>query len=331
MRSKEIRILPEDLDRRSEIERLHCKSRRHDVREIELPIEIVQNPMNSHCLYMVQRNFNKSETSSLHNEIKYAKKRLNAKSKHLLKYHDFTSFNNMALDNMHSVRHFIDPTDPFLSTILLNEEAEGRLSDLRIASSSSVFLTKLLYAIIDAGSALQEVGLAHGRICPQVITIKEPCTIKLVDNFRNLCCTQETNQYLSELRLEYMSPEFYSKLKKKEKASNLNLVKNDVFCLGLVILELATGTSIKGFLNQDGTFNESIYISSIQEFKRIMIEKNNRLLASTVSEELLQLDSSLRRDFTTIKKRLPKYEDIEKYLQEHEMLDPNASWRECSF
>jgi hypothetical protein len=277
-------------------------------------------------LLLVEKKYPRGGSNAYINDLLYAKKRSQAKSVYLNKYCDFTSFTDRQDSDKRVIRHFLKLPSSFLSQAV--ETNKNYMMN-------SIFLTKLLYSMIEAGSALQRADLAHGNICGKCILFKEPCNFKLLDHFSCLNpyeyfeqLSQKTDQ--KTRYLGYLSPEVYIKIANKDKFDRINVAKHDVFCLGLLLLELGTNSTIHDAYNSDGTFNKSRFEMLVNEFSSNVASTNNKLLLTAVTDFLLQFDPNSRLDFIGLQKRLPPFDEIEKYFKDHLKILPNTSYLECN-
>ncbi len=327
MKAKEPeQVTAHDMNKRSEVERIFCKSNAIAIKELSSHTILIENPMSQDQLLLVENRYPRGGNQAYMNDLLYAKKRARATSPFLNAYQDFTSFADPLDGDKRVIRHFVDLPRSFLSDAVQTHKS---------LMMNSVFLTKLLYSMIEAGCSLQEADLAHGNISCKSILFEEPCVFKLIDHFACLNpfefferLSQQTDQ--KKRVLGYLSPEVYIKIANKDKFDKIHVAKHDVFCLGLLLLELGTDKTIHNTYNSDGTFNKSKFDMLVNEFRNNMASTKNKLLVAAVTDLLLQFDPNSRLDFIGLQKRLPPFEEIEKYFKDHLQIHPNTSYLECS-
>ena len=327
MKAKEpAAITMQDMNRRSEVERVFCKSNAVSFKEIACHTILIENPMTQEQRLLVEGRHPRGGSQAFTSDLLYAKKRVQAVSPFLNIYYDFTAFSDPLDGDKKVIRHFVALPRGFLSEALRVNKSH---------MMNSVFLTKLLYSMIEAGCALQDADLAHGNITANSILFEEPCVFKLLDHFSSLNPVEYFERLSRESdqkarALGYLSPEVYIKIINKDRFDKINVAKHDVFCLGLLLLELGTDRTIYDTYNSDGTFNKSKFENLLNEFRANMVTANNKLLLAAVTDLLLQFDHNSRLDFIGLKKRLPAFEEVEKYFKDHLHIDPYTSYLECT-
>ncbi len=95
--------------------------------------------------------------------------------------------------------------------------------------------------MLNAFTALQEQDLFHGRLRPENILLIDDGRIVLCDVFPNTFkYMARTYQNRTTGSLLYQAPEWNSVKLDKKRFKLKNLIKADVFSLGLILLECAT-------------------------------------------------------------------------------------------
>ena len=314
-------VYPEDQNKTSDIERDFTKV--HTKYEPQFgQVEVLENPKDGHQIYMKQEDFESVE--AFDHRLMYVKKRRVVQSHTLNGYLDFTSnLQSKGFSKKIWVRHFFEIPKKYLSVLIeMNHPS----------ISCSIFLTELLYQITKAGAQLQEKGIAHGSISDEFISIKEPHNFKLIDNFSSLGSFDHAVQRIVRGEVKYTSPEVFQKVKSKEPLDRINMSKHDVFCFGLLMLRIALGPKVQDIYNKrDGTFNFSLFTSYKNEFQYIFREKQNTLLAFTVTENMLEYDHTTRLDFISLLKKIPKHSQIKAFFGENYKLKVNASFYDRKF
>lgn len=313
-------IVKADMNRKSAIEKngaVVALSNTPDFGEVK----VIENPMTSRQTYMKENTIR--DFDSFEREVLYAKKRLEAQEDcpHLSKYHDFTTIEGGAIAP-YIVRHFVDIPKVFLSQVMKTNHP---------LLSSSIFLTKLLYAMIGAGAALESKQLAHGNISPEFISFKEPGIFKLVDNLKSVGSLQGASECIKNKNVVYTSPELFRKVLGNQSLDHLSMIKHDVFCLGVLFLHLGTGMDPKRLFNYDGTFDWAHFNSMKNAFKERFCRKENTLLSHLVTEDMLQHEPNSRMSFINLQKILPPWSDVEKYFNEEMEVNDEVNVSECNF
>jgi hypothetical protein len=312
LQAPEYQLTPEDANRASNIEKDFVRVGINTLPQLG-EVVIVEDPAKGIQHYMIEHSYNNPQL--FEREVAFAKRRKLANSPFLNRYIDFTTSYSKGRGGGW-IRHFAEIPKKIL----------GGLVDTRDpALSTSIFMTELLYQMIDAGAALQDVGLAHGNISADYISFKEPCNFKLVDNFTSLGSLEDIRQRIVSKTHRYVSPEVFQKVMSNESLERINIIKHDVFCLGLLLLQMGTGCSIKDVYNFDGTFNRSKFKVLQDDFVNHYRSQENRLLAYTVIENMLDIDHNSRLDFKGLKKKLPPLKDVARYFQEEYHLEPGMS------
>jgi hypothetical protein len=314
MHSDSVQVDEKDMNKASDIEKeFSVVEREMALAQFDL-VKIIENPVTGHQIYMKQVDCNNHE--EFVKQIKFAKRRSKVTIKSINKYFDFTSMNQRhGFSKTVWVRHFFEIPKTYLSQVIQRNPAV----------SSSIFLTELLYQMIETGVELQKVGLGHGFITPDYISFHEPTKFKLVDNFKYPSSFKMAQLEISERTFKYASPEVYQKVKSKESLDRTNMPKHDVFCLGLLMVDMALGASETQIYNDDGTFNFSVLKTRKEQFKDKFTDGFNSLLAYTVIENMLDYDHATRLDWITLQKRLPPYSDVQRYFKDEYKISSSMS------
>lgn len=176
-------------------------------------------------------------------------------------------------------------------------------------------LTHMLYGIVSAGAYLQKNGLVHGSIAPYNIAAISEEHYKLIDNFDYLNNPDKAQEALvMNGRTQYASPEKYRAIKSHLEFQDINRYKNDVFGLGLSMLEISNAKQMKRLYLQNGTFDEGGLNNQLDTLTATYKDKNNMLLLSTI-ESMTDPEVEDRPDFLQIESKLPEYEIVSSHLK----------------
>ena len=105
---------------------------------------------------------------------------------------------------------------------------------------------------------------------------------------------------------------------KLRSGSGYNLIKSDVFSLGLILLEAAIFMDTQDIYTSEGGLDSEALDHYIQIFKTRYPENN---LITSALIKMLEIKESQRPDFKQIFDRLPPYDMIKKYFEENPELE----------
>lgn len=183
-------------------------------------------------------------------------------------------------------------------------------------------LTHMLYNMVEAGAHLQRNGVAHGNFQPQNIGVVNPKHYKLMDDFGDLSLNnQKQESLISNNRSHFTSPEKYRAVKTMKPGGQINPYKNDVFGLGLTMVELANTKQTKDIYRADGTLNNQALNQHLDSFNKKYRPYNNNLLLSTM-DSMTDPSNVDRPDFIHIQKKLPEYTNVKSFLEQGESRPP---------
>lgn len=186
-------------------------------------------------------------------------------------------------------------------------------------------IVHLMYDTISCMAYLQSHNITHGCLLPELI-LKDKKNYKIIEQISNHLAPGETNLCdLRNLNVEkdncYLSPEgfrAYSKFNtigasKPPRMRPVDYVRNDVFVLGLILLEYGVLQCVQKCFDW---VNCEFEVRNLEYFIGLL-EKNypeNTLLCSTV-KKMLSIDVETRPDFGMIYSRLPEYESVKGFFQ----------------
>lgn len=313
---KAMKLQDGDFNRRSDVERDFTRVGMVSLGELGTA-NLLENPRTGGQILMFHLEYQNMQ--QMEPQIRYAKSRMPVNSPYLNKYFDFTT---NTCKNPHTgqywFRHFAEMPKVYLSQAL----ADSRYANV---ASSSIFLTELLYQIIMAGESLERAGLSHGCISPEYVSFIEPHTFKLAENLNSPSSLRTIQGLILNQKFKYCSPEVFQSVMMGQPLDRINISKHDVFCLGLMIMHMALNFDLNEIYNQDGTFNRPRLKQMKDVFVRKYREMDNRLLAYTVAENMLEMDAGSRLDFKSLKTRLPSLKEVDQFLKKDYELSQHQS------
>ncbi len=134
----------------------------------------------------------------------------------------------------------------------------------------------------------------HGNINPSYIGYyRDQDTYALTENLndQNLMDKVQVQNLIQKKDL-FMSPELYSKLETKNKKMKVDGMKNDTFALGMSLLKIGNGKSLKSVYGVDGKFNQDELDQQIALFENKY--KDDSPLACQLMNNLVESDVSRR-------------------------------------
>ena len=177
--------------------------------------------------------------------------------------------------------------------------------------------TCIMYGVVEGLRSLQEKGLAHGHLHPSSILYDQK------NRQAKLFSTQDTfvtptkvfnnlKKLYSEGKPCYFSPAFYDQVLKGNLEHEVSLIKEDVWALGMVLLELSTGLSAQDFYKSSGFDLELLKERSTMLEE--LIGSQNSLLPSVLSF-MLTIDETDRPMPADIIENLPPLESIIAFME----------------
>lgn len=176
-------------------------------------------------------------------------------------------------------------------------------------------ITYLFYDMIEACAYLENKGVSHGDLCPEIILLSEEGKFVLGDKLRYKARFPQNliDRYIRNRNL-YVSPEVFDGIKKRDSRELENLIsyKSDVFVMGLCFLEV-------GILFEP----TKIFEKTLKKVDSKLLEKfilnfetryGNNYLVCSILRKMLEIDPINRPSFLDLKYALPNREDIEKYF-----------------
>jgi hypothetical protein len=116
---------------------------------------------------------------------------------------------------------------------------------------------------------LHQKGLHHGDIRPKYLGYdKVSNTSSLLDRLKDPAPVEVTqrNNLMTPNVKNYMSPQLYKKVQGHDKNQTYDVQKNDMYGLGMSMLELGTMDSVADCYNKDGTMNKAKLDEHLNDF-----------------------------------------------------------------
>ena len=176
-------------------------------------------------------------------------------------------------------------------------------------------ITYLMYDLLYGLYHLQGLGFNHGKFGPEFVA-KTTTGYAILDD-------PMYYQYdvidLKKRKYWYLCPLAYkSAIQQQRAGKGYDLIKSDVFALGLVMLEAAIQMDIDDIYGQ--TESRSLDSVALAQMINVMEGRyrENNLLTSTI-KKMLSFDEKDRPDFQEMVKRMPDYQMIKNYFEQVEM------------
>ncbi len=152
-------------------------------------------------------------------------------------------------------------------------------------------LTSIAQNSLNGLNSLHQERISHGDIRPQYIGISHATNqAEILDRLADPAPLEkvQTGHIVNKKNL-YMSPELYKKLQGKNKLIKYDPAKNDLYGLGLSILEAGTGHNVQDIYNANGTINQANLDKHVDVFNK---KYPNSYLSQLVGGTLAQNESA---------------------------------------
>lgn len=152
-------------------------------------------------------------------------------------------------------------------------------------------LTAIAQQSLNGLNSLHQERISHGDIRPQYIGISHATNqAEILDRLADPAPVEkvQTGHIVNKKNL-YMSPELYKKLQGKDKMIKYDPAKNDLYGLGLSILEAGNGRSIQDIYSSNGTINQANLDKHLATFNQ---KYPNGYLSQLVGGTLAQNESA---------------------------------------
>ena len=266
-------------------------------------VTVVKNPTSGRVLFLKEKIV--TGKSDATDELNNLRERSDLNHPNILPLVNYTSQTKKELC---STNYIIKAYYDFPKTDVYKEEIERRKN---VSEFTHLDLTHMVYQSLNGLDNIHSRGYAHGDIRPQMIGYDRSINnFTLLDrlgdptNFEKC----QSNNIINKKDL-FMSPELYNKLKGKKKVP-VDAQKNDIFSLGMTILQTGNHESVRQVYNSDGTINQFALNEKVMDFDN-RHAANNPFLCNIV-KTLLQQDMEDRPTIKELKESMPSYVDFKK-------------------
>lgn len=198
----------------------------------------------------------------------------------------------------------------------LKKETINRDKHVRFFNNDE--LLQILYQQIAAMKMLEENKLFHGDLRPLYIGLnRDLFTSKLIlqsddiKNKRDILQIQQNHYKFNDIL--YLSPQLYEAIASNNLKIYFDPIKEDMFALGLIMLELSTGLLLQDLYGKNLKFDFKSFDYVLKAFKEMFSDEEDQLFYSTVLT-MLEIDVRDRPGFIEISKRMPPYEVVKEYI-----------------
>ena len=302
-----------DYERKSEFEKDFKFNRKlKDPRFGE--VSLIQNPKTRQFLAVKEKKINDKKEAG--KAIVNARKRMTNKHDSILSLVDYSVTKQSELcSSFFVLKLFYDFPRSDINREIQERQKKGE-------GFSDAELTHILYQQIAANNYLQSKDQHHGDIQPLNIAYdKTNFQSKLIDmsedaSTLNSSKQKQKNRVVAGHPL-YQSPTTYSNLKKGNLNYTVDPNKEDVYALGLTLLEAGNGRSIQNIYNANTKeVDQQALQAHIEDFKRR--HSNENTLLTTTIETMLHPEEEQRPSFRDLENKLPPYETVQQFLKDRQ-------------
>ncbi len=205
---------------------------------------------NDEVLFIKDKIVNSKKLAS--KEIRAIQKRKSLNHINLLELVDYST---SVKKNLCSTNYIIRGFYRFPKTDLFKEH-NLRKKNNRVFSTQE--LNKIGFSSLNGLDHIHAQGKAHGDIRPMMIGSNPQANIyQVLDRLNeqtNIEKTQINN--LVEKKAVYMSPELYKKIQGKDKKVEIDFKKDDMFAVGMVLLQLGNNQSVQDIYLENGEIDQ---------------------------------------------------------------------------
>ncbi|CAD8208097.1 unnamed protein product [Paramecium pentaurelia] len=166
-------------------------------------------------------------------------------------------------------------------------------------------LWQIILQIVNACTFLEKNGRYHGEIKSKNIYLHPDQSLKLTEY--NLIYGS-MNGYQKALLLndfQYLSPELLKELRAKNSSPNVDLIKCDVFALGLTLLELASLKSCEQYYDW---ISKEVHIDRIIQANDLLIQRGYSTLFTNLIYQMIS-EVETRPKFSDLQEVLSHFEN----------------------
>ena len=198
----------------------------------------------------------------------------------------------------------------------LAKELKGRSNDTGTYNHEE--LLHILYQQLSAFKLLEEHRIYHGDVRPVLIGLNKAnwqtqLILKSDENRTKRVLYQQHVASFNNNKGLYISPMLFDAVMHNKLQYNLDPIKEDVFSLGLVMLEISLGESIQHIYKQDLTFDTDMFKKLLERFEARFSHADEQLFYSTIVT-MLDLDEEERPTFIELFERMPPYEVVVRFI-----------------
>ena len=267
-------------------------------------VSVVKNPANNHVL-MVKEKMVTSKAAAT-NDIAELKSRMALNHPNMMR---MVNYSTTIKKELCSTNYLSRAYYEFPRTDMHKEQLDRKKT---LTEFNDRELTHMTYQSLNGLDNLHSKGLNHGDIRPKLIGLdKNTNTYQLLDRFADPTPVErcQTNNIVNNKDL-YMSPQLYGKLKGKDKKKPFDKQKNDMYALGMTILNTGTMDSVKDCYLPNGEINDKKLDAHLAEFEG-RNSANNPVLCRTV-RRLLEKDEATRPNVKELLSEMPSYDDFKR-------------------
>ena len=289
-------------------------------------VSLIQNPKTRQFIAVKEKRINDKKEAG--RQIVRARKLMTHKHPNLLNLKDYSVMKQSELcSSFYVLKMFYEFPRSDLHREMNERKKKGE-------GFNDEELTNILYQQISANNYLQGNDQHHGNIQPLNIAYnRNTMTSKLIDTAQDVSVKsapkgkkgakgvpKDMTKEIQKNRLVaghplYQSPTTYANLKKGNLNYTVDPAKEDVYALGLTLLECGNSQSIQNIYDKNTKeVDQAALDQHLQEFKN-KYGNENTLLVSTV-ETMVHQEEATRPNFRDLESQLPPYDDVRQFLED---------------
>lgn len=264
-------------------------------------VDVVKDT-NNHILFT--KSHIASSKAEASDELTYLRLRTELNNRHVLRLVGYSSLINKDLC---STTYYIKAFYEFPKTDLFKENYERNKKSQDFSASD---LAHIAYQTLSALHNLHVKDIVHGDIRPMLIGYDRSHNhYELLDRIIDPSPLErcQSNHIVNNKEL-YMSPELYKKLKGNDKMIIFDPAKNDIFALGLVILNLGIRKSVQNIYLPSGEIGHRFLQEHVMNFD-LKYNAESPFICALV-KALLQMSGESRLDARSLFPEMPSYAEL---------------------